>query len=89
MTRDVSACGMFFETIQTFIPGQCLQLTLVLEHIDPGRQVRLQCRDRVVRIEPCDTEVGIAVDITAYRLDPGVYDGGGCYRERCDASARP
>jgi hypothetical protein len=53
MTHDLSTCGVFFETAQTFVPGQCLRFTLVLEHVDPRRQVRLPCQGRVVRVEPC------------------------------------
>ena len=69
MTRDLSACGVFFETTLTFVLGECLRLTLILEHVDPGRRLRLQCRGRVVRIEPCGVGVGVAMDIMAYRLD--------------------
>ena len=36
------------------------------------------CQGRVVGIEPCGTGVGVAIDIMAYRLDCGVYNGRGC-----------
>src|ERR671924_2052830 len=81
MTRDLSTCGVFFETAQTFVPGQSLQLTLVLEHVDPGCQVRLQCQGRVVRVEPCSIGLGVAVDITAYRLDSQICNGTECAEE--------
>jgi hypothetical protein len=82
ITRDLSACGVFFETLLTFVPGEYLQLTLVLEHIALGHQVRLQCQGRVVRVEPCSIGLGVAVDITAYRLDSRVCDARGCRQER-------
>jgi PilZ domain len=88
MTRDLSACGVFFETAQTFVTGQPLRLTLVLEHVDPGRQVRLQCQGRVVRVEPCSIGFGVAVDITAYRFDSQIGNGTGCAEERDDVCAR-
>lgn len=47
MTRDFSACGVFLETSQIFVPGEWLRFTLVLEHIAPGHQVHLQCQGRV------------------------------------------
>jgi PilZ domain len=81
LTRDLSACGVFFETTLTVVPGQCLRLILVLEHIEPGRQVRLQCQGLVVRTEPCDNGLRVAVDIRAYRMACGEYDGSGCQGE--------
>ena len=88
MTRDLSACGVFFETAQTFVPGQSLRFTLVLAHVDPGRQVRLQCQGRVVRVEPYSIGLGVAVDITAYRLDSQIDDDTGWTEERDDVCAR-
>jgi hypothetical protein len=75
VTGDLSACGVFFETSRVFVPGECIQFTLILEHVNPGHRVRLSCRGRVVRVEPCSTGVGVAVAITAYRLDSQVYEG--------------
>ena len=69
MTRDLSACGIFFETTLTFVLGECLRLTLVLEHVDSGRRMRMQCQGLVVRLEPCGIGVGVAMDSMAYRLD--------------------
>src|SRR5262245_43133655 len=81
VTRDLSACGVFFVTSRAFVPGEDIQFALVLEHVDPGRSVRLRCRGRVVRVEPYGTGMGVAVAISAYRLDSRVYrdkgNGGG------------
>jgi hypothetical protein len=60
---------VFFEATRIFVLGECIQFTLVLEHVDPGHAVRLQCRGRVVRVEPYSNSVGVAVAITGYRLD--------------------
>ena len=43
ITRDLSACGVFFVTDHAFAPREVIQFTLVLEYIDPGWPVRLRC----------------------------------------------
>ena len=76
VTRDVSACGAFFETSRAFVVGECIQFTLILEHVDPGHQVHLRCRGQVVRVESGSTAVmGVAVAITGYRLDAPAQTG--------------
>ena len=70
-TRDVSVGGVFFVTLQRFSPGDPIELTLVLEHLDPDyHPVHLYCRGQVVRVEPNDGNMGVAVEITAYRVAP-------------------
>jgi len=76
VTRDLSACGVFFETSRDFVVGECIQFTLILEHVDPGHRVRLRCRGQVVRVEPGSAaRVGVAVAITGYRLDAPEHAG--------------
>jgi hypothetical protein len=53
-----------------------IQFALVLEYVDPGQPVRLQCRGRVVRLERQGCTLGVAVAITAYRLDAQSQGGG-------------
>jgi hypothetical protein len=77
ITRDLSAHGVFFETDRVFALGQAIQFALVLEHIDPSQPVRLQCRGQVVRVERRNDTLGIAVAITAYRLDTLAHGGMG------------
>lgn len=69
ITRDLSVCGVFFETDRIFALGEVIQYTLVLEYIDPRHPVRLQCRGHVVRLELQGNTMGVAVVITACRLD--------------------
>jgi len=69
ITRDLSAYGVFFETDRSFALGEVIQFALVLEYIDPRQPVRLQCRGHVVRLERQGNTVGVAVAVTAYRLD--------------------
>jgi hypothetical protein len=68
ITRDVSAGGVFFVTPQVFSPGDRIECTLVFEHLNPDHPVRLHCRGQVVRVEPDDGHMGVAVAITAYRV---------------------
>lgn len=68
ITRDVSDGGVFFVTQGSCSPGDLIQLTLVLERLDPDHPVRLQCRGQVVRVEQYDGTMGVAIAITAYRL---------------------
>ena len=69
ITRDLSVCGVFFETAHIFAIGEVIQFALVLEYIDPRQPVRLQCRGHVVRRERQGNTMGVAVAIKAYRLD--------------------
>jgi hypothetical protein len=69
ITRDLSACGVFFETDRVFAVEEVIQFALVLEHIDPSRPVRLRCRGQVVRVERGDHTMEVAVAVKAYRLD--------------------
>jgi hypothetical protein len=75
VTRDLSAGGVFFETDRVFGLGEVIQFALVLEYIDPGQPVRLQCRGRVVRLERWGDTMGMAVAIAAYRLDAQSHGG--------------
>lgn len=68
ITRDLSVCGVFFETDRTFLAGEIIEFTLVLEYLDPRQPVRLQCRGRVVRVERRGDRTGVAAAIMAYRF---------------------
>lgn len=65
-TRDVSLSGVFFETDQSFSLGESIRFVLVLEHVHAGRPLRLYCEGRVVRVNRCDGQLGVAVAITSY-----------------------
>jgi hypothetical protein len=69
VTRDFSGSGVFFETDRSFSPGQFIEFTLVLEHIDPDRPVRLKCRGEIVRIEASGQKIGVAAAINSYTFE--------------------
>jgi Tfp pilus assembly protein PilZ len=60
MTRDISTSGIFFETERAYSIGDTIQLSLNFEH------ETLQCEARVVRVEPRNGQLGVAVELKAY-----------------------
>ena len=77
ITRDLNACGVFFETACMFAIEEVIQFALVFEYIDPGQPVRMLCRGRVVLLERRGNTMGVAVAIKAYRLDAQLRGGMG------------
>jgi hypothetical protein len=69
ITRDFSGSGIFFETDRSFSPGQAIEFTLVLEHIDPERPIRLKCQGKIIRIEESGQKMGVAATINSYTFD--------------------
>ena len=61
MTRDVSASGIFFETDAADAVGDMVSLTVEFDTLRGKRM--LSCQGDVVRIEPRDARVGVAVRI--------------------------
>jgi hypothetical protein len=69
ITRDFNSSGIFFETDKSFIPGQSIEFTIVLEYVDPDRPVHLRCRGKIVRVEDKGNKMGIASTISAYTFE--------------------
>jgi len=63
LTRDVSAGGVYFLTDQAYPLDSQLDLTLVFGATLPESPIQVQCRARVVRVEPRSDGVGIAAAI--------------------------
>jgi len=61
ITRDVSASGIFFEIDTTDAVGDQISLTVELD--TPRGKRKLSCQGDVVRIEPHESRVGVAVRI--------------------------
>jgi hypothetical protein len=59
MMRDVSASGIFFETDSVYSVGSVIEVRLDLD--TPWGRVMVRSRGRIVRIEPHDDRVGVAV----------------------------
>ena len=69
LTRDISTSGVFFETDLSFLLGITFRFSLVLEYADPDGPVRLQCQGKIVRVEPREDKIGVAVRFTSYCFD--------------------
>jgi hypothetical protein len=69
ITRDFSGSGIFFQTDRSFSPGQHIEFTLVLEHIDPERPVRVKCLGEIVRVEESGPKIGIAAILNSYTFE--------------------
>ncbi len=68
-TRDVSASGVYFETDEPFTAGSELRLSMDLVHVLPEGPVHLVCKGRIVRVEPKDGRLGIAVTIDSHQFE--------------------
>ena len=69
ITRDISTTGVFFKTSQSHVPGAPIKFFLILEHIQDS-PTRLCCEGKVIRVEPCGKQLGIAVNMTSFRFEP-------------------
>lgn len=70
-TRDISTSGVFLEldTDPTFSSGESVSFTLRLGYADPDHPVHLQCEGVVVRVEPHNGRVGMAVRFTSFQFE--------------------
>ena len=66
-TRDVSASGVFFETDAVYRVGNDIAFSVDMN--TPGGKMILKCSGRIVRLEPHEQRVGVAVTITESRLE--------------------
>ena len=64
--RDVSASGIFFETDAAYAVGNAIEVQLDLD--TPWGRVMVRSAGRIVRIEPHEDRVGVAVRFAG---DPG------------------
>jgi len=62
VTRDVSASGVFFWTEGACAAGE--RISLAVEINRPVGRVTLKCRGEIVRTEPYDAMMGVAVRFT-------------------------
>jgi PilZ domain len=62
ITRDVSASGVFFWTAGECAPGE--RISFAVEISRTVGRVTLECQGEIVRTEPYDAMVGVAVRLT-------------------------
>ena len=70
ITRDVSASGLFFWTLEsTCTLGELISFSVELKR--PEGKMRLRCQGDVVRTEPGNGGMGVAVKITESAFELG------------------
>jgi hypothetical protein len=69
ITRNFSCSGIFFETDKAFSPGETIEFTIVLEHLDTGGPVRMHYQGEIVRVEEMGGKIGVAAAISSYTLE--------------------
>lgn len=69
VTRDFSLSGVYFTTRKAFKAGDYLRFFLDLKYAIPGREVPLECKAYVLRVERKDRLFGVAarIDNIAYQ----------------------
>jgi len=67
VTRDVSATGMFFWTAVACVTGDFIRFEVELRR--PVGKMKLKCQGDVVRTEPHNSNVGVAVRITQSSME--------------------
>ena len=85
LTRNFSTSGIYFVTDQPVALDERLEVVMLLDYQHIGQRVRLHCMSDVVRVEPCDELLGVAVavegcrfELVAEGVEPPRVDGGAC-----------
>lgn len=68
VTRDISASGVFFETEATYPLSSSIQFEMKLDTLQDN--ILVKCRGDIVRVEPRNKQVGVAVKITEAQVEP-------------------
>jgi hypothetical protein len=66
MTRDISTSGIYFTTDQPLAEGGTVKFSVKLEHIRPGKPIRLDCQGQVLRVEAVGEKHGVAARISEF-----------------------
>ena len=67
ITRNISASGIFFEIDANYAVGSSISFSVKLD--TPSGHMNLKCRGEIVRIEPRDARVGVAVMISESAME--------------------
>ena len=66
LSRDISGSGIYFVTDQSLTPGGTVKFSVKLDHIRPGKPVRLDCQGQVLRVEAAGAKLGVAASISEF-----------------------
>jgi hypothetical protein len=67
-TRNYCSSGIFFETDQSYSPGESLEFTIILEYANSEGPDRLNCRGEISRVVESGQKRGIAATIDSYSI---------------------
>jgi hypothetical protein len=67
--RDFSASGVYFNTDQSFSPGEPIEFVMLLENSYLGELVRVRCWGKVTRVEPNGEKTGVAAAIASHKFE--------------------
>jgi hypothetical protein len=67
VTRDISASGVFFETEATYPLSNSIHFQVKLD--TPRDKMLVTCRGEIVRVEPRNKHVGVAVRIIKAQME--------------------
>ena len=70
ITRNISASGVFFETVGDYVPGNLIAFAIVLRGTG-AENAWLACKGTIVRVEQRADALGVAVKITSSTLESG------------------
>lgn len=68
VTRDVSACGLYFEVSREPVVGDLVNVEIDLD--SPGGPIRLKAHGLIVRIESHGERTGVGVKLLSSKLEP-------------------
>lgn len=69
LTRNFSTSGIYFVTDQPVALDERLDVVMLLDYQHLGQRVKLHCMSDVVRVEPCDELLGVAVAVQGCRFE--------------------
>ena len=70
VTRDVSTAGVYFTCNGGFEVGARMTFTIDLAGEGEGSPLHLRCSGRVVRVEGTGGDMGVAVEVSTYSIEP-------------------
>jgi len=69
VTRDIGASGVFFRTKEPLQEGDPIEFSVFFEDQPSGRKWKLACHGWIVRIEPDETQPGVAARIVESKFE--------------------
>ena len=69
VARNFSASGIYFETDQSFLPGEPIEFVMLMENSYLGQLVRVRCWGKVLRVDRNGGNTGVAAAIASHKFE--------------------